>query len=463
MGVGRSFLATRSAVTPDRELKDLEARLKRGAELGDEVALRTVRERAEELEGQLPGHFAFFFGDDKRGRARGLKEAAVSHLNMLRRRGLLYTPPPPAKPSEKRTLPRKKDAIPLYIDTHALLTLLAARRDGFSIVETRTVGSERRLEATKSLGFKFEIAPVGFLNLGPSGSVSDSRQEGETQSSSREVFQTEGSLFYQLLDSLREDEITRVDDDTWEEVADFDFVEVHARLGPNPWVEYLTAQRRLVDIAEPLADLTGGRGKKERAHATKRMAAYRGFLDTALAALDHGGPLPLLGQVQLSSVNQLVGQPTPRVVVPVFPEYVRDPSLAELTRGVVVVVGKVREKLDISPTHSGNAAAEAPGEVDKEWARAVIPLVPSALLGALAEKGLETLFVAAEELSAEVRRSVALVDPALDSPPIVRGPALEVVPIAILASRLVRSRGEDARPSPAAGRFVPPQSPTQFR
>jgi hypothetical protein len=451
------------------ELDELAAELQRGIELQDEQIITTVHKAAAVLEEGSPGRvMSLLTLNDARSRARRIKEAAARERERLAARGELYRPPPPAIQARERRLPDRKDAVPLYVDTHALLTLLAARENGFAAVDTRTVGIERRREVTGSASMKFQISPLDLLKLGPEASGAITDEKKETASLSREMYQTEGSLLYQLLESLQ-GEIAVVDGENWDRISDFHFVELHARLRPNPWVAYLTAQRRLVDIAEPLASLRGdGRRKAERTATARRIASYRAFLDTALNALEQGGPLPLLGEIQLMHLGMLEGKPAPRVVVPVFPEYVRDPSLAEVTRGVVAIIGTVREKLDppAEPERTaeeGSPAANGGGhetsvptsrEAEAKWARAHLPLVPSAVLAALSESGLETVFVAAEELSNEVRRSATLVKPDVECPPIVRGPALEVAPLAILASQTRRI--ENPRPEATEGRTLVP-------
>lgn len=89
--------------------------------------------------------------------------------------------------------------ISVYLDTRALLDLLAMIEDGFTLVERVTSGQSSGLSSERSVAG--EISSPGILNLfkvGLSGKLGRTKTEGSNESSEAELTHTYGSLLNRL-------------------------------------------------------------------------------------------------------------------------------------------------------------------------------------------------------------------------------------------------------------------------
>ncbi len=299
--------------------------------------------------------------------------------------------------------------VPLYIDTNALLDLLASLEGGFSIVEkvtTRTATSGESEKAIKGgVGAEFGILNVlNFLkiNVGGSGVSKKGHDTGEGREAER--YHTYGSLLYRLRTRLIEDGLVKQFDgseDSWRKLEPSDFVELRGVFRPNPLADSLGLMDRMLSLVMMVsaAQLDGTPGPKKGARhqkgETNQFKQWSQFLKGILADIE-SDELRLL-------VIDLPGSETRSAVVILFTEYLRDRSMTELAHNEYFLLGKVVRKT--TDPSSGS-----------------IPLLRGTALGGLGNDTIEQFADALNEIEG------------MDFPKVetkIHPPALQVVPIAV--------------------------------
>lgn len=290
--------------------------------------------------------------------------------------------------------------IPIYLDTNALLDLLASLEGGFSLVEkiSSRATSSRELSGTGEAGTEFGIPNVLNLlkiRLGASLGATGKREEGDELSADR--YHTYGSLLYRLRRTLYAAKGIKIYDgsqESWDVLAASDFIELAGVLRPNPLVDSMAILDRILGFTELIGKIPGtqqtAKGGSAQAREIKQM---RQFFQGILADLDRED-LKLL-VIDLPS-------PTHKAVATIFTEYLRDKSMAELAHREYRVLAKIVRKI------------EDPNE-------SIELLRGTALLG-MGNDMLDELLGAFTELPDMNLPTVAVR---------VTGPALEIVPIAI--------------------------------
>jgi len=311
--------------------------------------------------------------------------------------------------------------IPVYLDTNALLDLLASIEGGFSIVEKVTSQNTSVTSATKeanaSVGAEFGIP--NFLNMlklnigiGASGKKEESL-EGRAVSE-KEKYYTYGALFYRLRRYLLENESLKClgkPDARWADINLSDFVEVHGTLRLNPLVDSLTTMMgllRYVERFDPLGQLSGQNASAKGSHQSAKgnrsnqptqIDLFRELAQEMLNDIERGQTRAFVIDIDESpSVDGDL-----RAVAVLFLDYFRDKTLYEVRDKQYYLLGKVVRKIE----------AGSDEHVD---------LLRGSALRAFPEASLTPIF---EGLSRTAE---------LNMPQITRrimGPAIEILPIAI--------------------------------
>jgi hypothetical protein len=290
--------------------------------------------------------------------------------------------------------------IPIYLDTNALLDLLASLEGGFSLVEkiSSRAASSRELTGKGEAGTEFGIPNVLNLlkiRLGASLGATGKREEGGEVSADR--YHTYGSLLYRFRRTLYASKGIKVYDgsqESWDALAASDFIELAGVVRPNPLADSLAVLDRILGFAEVVGKIPGmqqaGKGASAQAREIKQM---RQFLQGVLADLERED-LKLL----------VIDLPSPRhrAVATIFTDYLRDKSMTELAHREYKVLGKIVRKLS-DPNES-------------------IELLRGTALGGLGNDMVDELISAFKELPDMNLPTVAVR---------ITGPAVEIVPIAI--------------------------------
>lgn len=300
--------------------------------------------------------------------------------------------------------------VPVYVDTNALLDLLASVEGGFSLVEKVSSRSSMSSEKDKSAlvegGTEFGIPNVLSLlkiNLGGSLSAKRGEESGEERETVR--YHTYGSLLHRLRSYLEAQKMVKtldVNDDVWESIEASNFIEVKGIVRPNPLADSFGRIDRLIGIVQLVSGFeisssgqqSSGKGGKKLSDKSQ-MTQIRQFIKGILSDIEKENIRTFVVDIQ----SQRRGS----AVVLLYTNYLRDQTMTEIEHKEYRLLGKVVRKI----------------EKDSEE---TIDLLRGTGLGGIGKETLDTLLAPFNQLEGmnlpEVKTEV-------------RGPALEIVPIAI--------------------------------
>lgn len=303
--------------------------------------------------------------------------------------------------------------ISVYLDTSALLDLLATIEDGFTLVERVTSGQSSGLSSERSVAG--EISSPGILNffkVGLSGKLGRTKTEGANESSEAELTHTHGSLLNRLRRYLVTDNLVVSDSpgagSTYEAGS---FVEFTGVVRPNPFTASFQQLQRMLGFYEIVLGMegkqpTGGtpKGGGNRAQRPspgnaqqREMKAMTDFFEQLTRDVEREGT---------STVVFEQGDGGYSAVLTLFDAFLRDRSMSELLNREFRVLGKVARHLP-----SGS-----PEGVD---------LLASSGIAGFPEGILEQLTEAVRSMSGPGGARVAVPRASIDPP------VIEIVPIAI--------------------------------
>lgn len=227
--------------------------------------------------------------------------------------------------------------IALYLNQRLTFDLLASLEDGFSHFKSiqTTVAGESSTKMSGELGVSNVFALLG-VEFGSSRRTGQKRSESATE----EIVHTPASLFARLRRDLRLRELVRciTSSSNLALIQPGEFVEFEANLRKSPFLELLSAFSILVplmELAEPSTDQTArsGRGKKtnvsQRSQAQDSPATIKRQIDLFLSAVTAEGSHDLIAEV---------GEM--RIVLTTEPDYFIDPSMNDTIDGTFRVFGK---------------------------------------------------------------------------------------------------------------------------
>lgn len=299
--------------------------------------------------------------------------------------------------------------VPVYVDTNALLDLLASIEGGFSLVEkvtTRTAatsGSDKSLSA--ETGTEFGVPNVlSLLKIKLGGSLRSTKQREAGEETEAERYHTYGSLLHRLRAYLKEQDLIRRPDedaDEWARVQSSDFIEVRGVFNPNPLADSFERIDRLIGLFELMSgfDLASaakpGAGQKKSLDDKKQMRQIRQFIQGILTDIEKEN-------TRIFVLNA-DSQKSLSTVVLLFVDYLRDQTMAEISHREYRLLGKVVRKVE---RDAGDA----------------IDLLRGTGLGGV---GKDTL----DQMLGGFNKMEGMNLPQVKS--VIDGPAIEVVPIAI--------------------------------
>jgi hypothetical protein len=300
--------------------------------------------------------------------------------------------------------------VPIYVDTNALLDLLASIEGGFSLVEKVTsrtsTSSEKDKSASVEAGTEFGIPNVlSLLKIKLGGSLSAKRGEEAGEERETERYHTYGSLLHRLRSYLEAEKIVKVldaKDDVWESIEASNFVEIKGIVRPNPLADSFGRIDRLIGIIQLVSGFdigssgqqTGGKGGKKSSDKNQ-MTQIRQFIKGILADIEKENIRTFVIDMQSPQGGS--------AVVLLYTNYLRDQTMTEIEHKEFRLLGKVVRKIE-------------------EDSEETIDLLRGTGLGGIGKDTLDTLLVSFNQIEGmnlpEVKTDV-------------RGPALEIVPIAI--------------------------------
>lgn len=296
--------------------------------------------------------------------------------------------------------------ITLYLNQRLTFDILAVLQGGFSSFSTVQTSSHGETAEDSHGKVGLGVSNV-FALLGVSASFQGSRKEGKTESqnTTEEIVHTPASLFAQLRMDLQNRNLVKAVSLTSDiaKVDPGDFVEFEATLRKNPLIDLLDAFSTLMLLArqfEPAADLqTSRKGRARQGGSAKASKSEREYatvnrqIDAIKSLVTTGGSLDFIAE--MTDI---------RFVLTTEQNYFVDPSMNDIIDGTFRVFGKATRVVEES---------EEGISLFRRSAAAKFSAVGQALESAF--EGLE---------GPELAESIDT---------IIRGPTMQVVPIAIFS------------------------------
>jgi len=286
--------------------------------------------------------------------------------------------------------------VTIYLNQRLIFDVLASLEDGFTQVSTVTTstGTTSGLEQATEAGLGVSNV-FAFLGLSLKGSVKEGRQAEDRERRHEERTHTPGSLFAKLRGELRYSGLVRDLEKDSEGPCVGDFVEFQATLRRNPLVQTLEAIESYFQSATEIARLQPQKSNLVKPR-TGHMEKQFGWLKEKLSSHD---TIDLIANVRDNKNT--------KAVLSVRPAYFVDPNLHDIIDGDFRVLGKVTR---VIPAGSNDS----------------INLLRKSRLGFLGDQ-------VWHDLEATLKGQELPLATAGEVETIIRGPALQVIPLAIFA------------------------------
>jgi hypothetical protein len=308
--------------------------------------------------------------------------------------------------------------ITVYLDTNALLDLLATVEDGFTLVERVTSGTTDGRTSERSGEASFGAPGVfNFFKLGLSGKLARSTNATRNDTTEAEVTHTYGSLLHRLRRYLIEEKlITTATSNNSNDVQVGRFIEFTGVVRPNPFTASFRQLQSMLDYvsvavafgsqSSPQQRTSGSKpnrsGSGTQAHqgtnpSPAQLKAIGDFFKQLTADVEREGTSTVLLESETSQY---------RAIVTLYDDFLRDRSMAELLNREFRVLGKIARHLPKGSTEK-------------------VDLLASSGLAGFSPELLESLSAGVAEMSrsgsAQLATPSTLIEP----------PVIEVIPIAI--------------------------------
>ncbi len=248
--------------------------------------------------------------------------------------------------------------IPIYIDTNALLDVVASIEGGFSVVEKINTHSANSRASDQSVnasgGTEFGIPNVLSLikvNLGSAFSWRQSRENSEERTSER--YHTYGSLFQRLRYTLKTQHVKTHQSDfrtfdaqpvSWDTIKLHTFIEVQGMFLPNPLTDSLGTINRLLNLMDVFAQSASVGNSKGTSKKPQIVLPQQSIISVDPTLLQQVKQIKLMIQGLLDNLEKqdirtvvmdIPSNPHDYTIVALlFTEYLRDKSLSELMYNV---------------------------------------------------------------------------------------------------------------------------------
>ena len=232
--------------------------------------------------------------------------------------------------------------IALYLNQRLTFDLLAALEGGFSSFATVVTASSGGTDSAVSGEGQFGLSNAfGLFNLKLGGQGSRQTRQQQSATTSENIVHTPASLFARFRKDLHDRELVRYvsPSSNLNEIRPGDFVEFEATLRKNPLVDLLSALSVLVslmELAEPPTDQIGaetGRGNRRR--GSKRIQPQGGMDDAKKQIEMFRSAVSAEGSEDLiAEIDEI------RVVLTTQPGFFIDRSMNDTIDGTFRVFGK---------------------------------------------------------------------------------------------------------------------------
>lgn len=305
--------------------------------------------------------------------------------------------------------------ITVYLDTSALLDLLATVEDGFTLVERVTSGQSTGVRDERDASAELSSPGLlSFFKVGLSGKLARTSTEGVSGTTESELTHTYGSLLNRLRRYLISETLVEPARFATESALEVGaFVEFAGVVRPNPFTASFEQLRRMLGFAELAVALGDQQPPPAGSQKNPRRSGQRSATTTNPQTRELNELAGFLEQltkdVEREGTNTIVmrqGADGYAAVLTIFEGYLRDRSMSELLNREFRVLGKVARHL---PVGSGEG----------------VDLLASSGVAGFPPEVLASLTEMIGEMSGSGAAQVAT--PAVQIAP----PAIEIVPIAI--------------------------------
>lgn len=308
--------------------------------------------------------------------------------------------------NEDKLLTSKDLIVPIYLNTDALLDLVASIEGGFALVEkvntkiSQNQDTERNIQGvigisgalSNLLGLKFDV-----LKGQKQGSGSETLNESER-------FHTYGSLLHRFREYLKQNNllVDFIDANVSKhEITPSDFIELRGNFQPNPLATSLISIDKLLQLIDLAPNTSTSLPKPNKTpnkqSQTSQMEGFRKFLQGMISDLEPEGIRTYI--ITASTRDAYKG------VATIFTKYLRDQSRTELTNRDFRVLGKI---IQVIPNGSDIK----------------IDLLSGTGMGSLGEPIMQQLLTALVQM-----QTAGLKMPQMQTE--ISAPAIQIVPIAI--------------------------------
>lgn len=224
-------------------------------------------------------------------------------------------------------------AIPMYLDTTALLDILASIEDGFSMSNNVTTvsSSTKNTELSGKAGLDIPFFPIHFGGMGKREKGSKSSEE---RTSERKY--TYGSLLYKLRTGLKGKELlTQIKgSDDWQRVNYSDFVEVTGTFIRNPLVNIVSSYDGAFHLNREVNKMSGREPDNSKDALVEEQLRFDKWLINEIE-----DPTRPIYVIELSQPEEH------KVVVSLYNKFLTDQIGNELENGHFTILGKVHRKV----------------------------------------------------------------------------------------------------------------------
>jgi len=308
--------------------------------------------------------------------------------------------------------------ITVYLDTNALLDLLATVEDGFTLVERVTSGTTDARTSERSGEASFGAPGVfNFFKLGLSGKLAKTTNATRDDKTESEVTHTYGSLLHRLRRYLIDEQL--ITTATGQSLTEFQvgrFVEFTGVVRPNPFTASFRQLQSMLDYVsvatsfgnqsspqqrtggnKPNRNSGGAQSSRVDGPSSAQLKAMGDFFKQLTADVEREGTSTVLLDSESSKY---------RAIITLYDDFLRDRSMAELLNREFRVLGKIARHLP-------------------EGSSEKVDLLASSGLAGFSSELLGGLSAAVAEMSRS--GSAKLATPST----VIEPPVIEIVPIAI--------------------------------
>lgn len=289
--------------------------------------------------------------------------------------------------------------VPVYLNQRLVFDLLAMLQGGISTVTAVTKHESKELNESNKASASFGLSEAlsSLFKIGLSAENDSSGKEQENRSIQEERVHTPASLFYQLRNTLLDKKyLHQIGQDST--VKSGDIVEFTVKLKRNPIIETMDSLNEIMSMAIVFDDKPTGNSKNTKGGSSNENVKIKKQMEAFSESLKLGNTIDLTASKLLSGHD---------AVITLESIYLNDPAMSDLVDGEFKVTGKVIRSID-DASESINLMRKA------AFSKLPRPLLEQ-VIGQFSLLGLQQGFDI-PELIMEIK-----------------GPAIQVLPIAIYA------------------------------